>query len=440
MIGLHNKKNFLKYSFLVAAFTISMLVFPNKVFAGFGVSPGILGRENVKPGQSFEQEIVMSRSNPDEDYEVLIETELDEMEGWITFDPGLKVDFPKGEKLLKVIARFSIPEAAAYKDYSGIIRFKASPKASAEGVSIVEGVRVDANISITEVDSPELRVRLLDIEDVVLGDKVKLLIRAENSGNVDIAPTRATLSIMDLQQNVIESLETTDIEIIPAFQTNDIYAEFPTELALGEYFADAKVYFGEDLLREERLVFRIIEKVIVPESTTEDESTTFITCDNYLIFIISIVAVIATCVVVISKKVKESKKKRVILITLLVTLLIVIGMGFFKHIKCRGMISEVSEDTKEESIEGAATERGVAIFDTVVGLDEAEPRETTIKDGVLYYEVYESPDFDSKVIYYAVENEQLDFLEEKAKWYRVILEDGTVGWLPKISVKSVDTE
>ena len=118
-------KSLLKVGMVLVISVVSMLMFPCKAFAGFGVSPGILGKENVKPGQSFEQEIVISRSDADEDYVVLIETELDEMEGWVTFEPGLRIDFPKGENILKVIAKFSIPETASYRSYTGIIRFKA---------------------------------------------------------------------------------------------------------------------------------------------------------------------------------------------------------------------------------------------------------------------------------------------------------------------------
>lgn len=56
------------------------------------------------------------------------------------------------------------------------------------------------------------------------------------------------------------------------------------------------------------------------------------------------------------------------------------------------------------------------------------------------YLIYESASTDSKPLYTANEDEEFDVQEERGDWYKVLLKDGTYGWLQKSIVKSKLTQ
>jgi hypothetical protein len=52
------------------------------------------------------------------------------------------------------------------------------------------------------------------------------------------------------------------------------------------------------------------------------------------------------------------------------------------------------------------------------------------------YEVYEKPDVNSDVIYFASEGEKLIVLDEKEGWYWIVLRDSRTGWISNTDISS----
>lgn len=65
-------------------------IFTTPALAGFGVSPADISNNHLKPGDNFEKEITLSRSDINEDLKVTIETDLKEAEDWFQFEPVIK--------------------------------------------------------------------------------------------------------------------------------------------------------------------------------------------------------------------------------------------------------------------------------------------------------------------------------------------------------------
>lgn len=240
----------------------ALILLSRSVYAGIGVSPAEFNNSRLKPGTSVSQVFTLSQAEPEEDLKVFIEVE-GEIASWIAFDQGEEFIIPAGEQTYETAVTITVPEDAELKTYQSIMRFKVQPAAESElveGVSIVTGARIDINIAVTNQDYIEFIVRNLDIADVTGGNPVVVQAKIENVGNIEAAPTKATLDILDLNENLLESLENSNIPSISPNEIEIIDIPFDSSLGEGEYFADVIIYLEGEELRKERLVFRILEK------------------------------------------------------------------------------------------------------------------------------------------------------------------------------------
>ena len=431
----------------------SMFLFAVPVSAGFGVSPSNIYHEYLKPGGHFEQKITLSRSDPEEDLEVLVQPALEEMRDWFKFDPGMKFTFPKGQNRISLTAIVDVPADAPYKTYQGIIRVKAMTKESvAGGVAVVKGARVDVELVTTKVNVTEIEVRQMKMRDVVGGETLKLEIEAVNKGNTDVALS-AKVKVLNLQMQTLEELEDSEVGVLKPNETKTLVAEFETKLGQGEYFAEASVLGEGVVVRKERLVFRISERLKIEEIIIKPERWgefgKLITDRSYVRRVIGEI-ILATMVVLLvwyGKKwwllaLLALKAKRYLAVKILIGLLILAGL--WVGVKQLGELrqgEEVEQDT--ELIESPKGTSGVDVTTGdgwVEGLSTGEnDRVAVIGETDRAYPVYSEPDSQSRVVYYAKEGEDLRVLEERAQWYRVVLPDSTSGWLSKTSVKSTES-
>lgn len=445
------------------------LLSATSVEAGFGVSPTNIYNEFLKPGAHFEKTITISRSDPDEDLEVVIEPSLGEIESWFTFDEGMKFTFPKGETRKSFNVIIDIPENASYQDYEGVIRVKAyNPAGEVKGVSIVKGARLDVDLVTTEENITDLLIRSLRMLDSVDGEPLKLEIVGENTGNVVAKPT-AKIVIKDLLMNDLETLEDLEIGSIEANETKTLYAEFNSTVPEGEYFVEAEVQLDGKVLRKERLVFRVVgqrENIQTQEDVSSYSFADFIK-ENWIY--VSFGFVLAALVYLILTKLWESKKaeknKEAIWAVFLgskvltrIVLSIFVAFLFSWLLKYINL-SDADSLVVDQEVEKADDEEEVNLDITIdqevepgteVGgvkgakTKEEEAVDATViqyrgEDGEVRYTIYAEPDINSAAIYYAAEGEDLLVLEENSKWYRVEIPDGTDGWLEKTSVKSSES-
>lgn len=461
-------KKFKTYLIIEAVlFIVGFSLFVPKAYAGFGVSPGGIFNDHLKPGAHFEQELVISRSDPDEELIATIEPELGEMSSWFKFDPGREFLLPYGEERTTVKVIVDVPTAADYKSYQGFIRIKAQPKEHPQGVSVVKGARIDVGLVASEIDVRQLLVRAVDVSDTKEDEPFDLSLRIENVGNEDLAPTVVTLDFLDLREKLISASRESDWDQVPAYATETITAKIPHELPVGEYYVDVKVFLGEDVLREERLVFRVEEKeeVVGPLVTQKQISNGECEDEGWLALLqnkpfMSLLMVVFAGMVVMGWMNNQARKKetqgegqeqsKMTIVTYSVLGLIVALVGVWLFLVNQDDYQLVVDRCPDYSYENNVVQlvhptTVPVIFPDVMGAQQtapppqrvqpADPLTVVSTEGQNGYNVYKSPQITAPIVYVASEDQVLDVVTETSEWYQVRLPDGGVGWLPKANVK-----
>jgi hypothetical protein len=431
---------------------LSSVFFPAKVFAGFGVSPAIIKNEYLKPGSHFEKEIFLSRSDPDEDLEILVEPDLEEMSQWIKFEPGNKFIFKKGENLFRLKAIFDIPQDAPYKRFSGAIRVKAQDVGGAEqgGVSVVKGARLEVNLVTTEIDITDLSVRAIKVlEEVQPGEPLKIGLTIENTGNTPAAP-RCEIEITTLNSEPLETIESEPIEMVPAMQVKEVVALFHPSEGEGEYFGNVKVFIGSKVLREDKVVFKVLGAAAPAPTTASSEETPasgFISNiripKEFLLPTVAGVLFLAIVVGLIVAGLKTQNKVRKLIFLIAAGAIILVSLTVGVTVLIVSNLGKVGQqqaaETQEEQVMGTFVEE--QSLEPTPAVESAEskspftPLVVIDPDGEQLYNVYNQPDMGSAVVYTALEGEELTVLEEQARWYRVELPGGASGWIPKENIK-----
>lgn len=431
----------------------------HKVLA-FGISPAGIYNDRLMPGAKFEQSFTVSRSLEEkEDLIVLVEPDLGEIASWFSYEPSQSFDFPGNKSEVKLTIKVSVPPDAALKSYDGFIRVKATTKEKNTGVSIVKGVRMDVNLLTSNIVVSDLLVRAMRFADVKEGEPLSLTLTIENKGNVAVAPSKATVEVLNLNQEPIGTLTTDKADKVDANQTEDIVMDLPLTVALGkgEYFGVAKVYLGEKVLRQERLVFRVLEKTGEDMGGVEDGKTakqkvtlnlgikigTYTVCYG----LISLGIVLLILLALLPDKIKG--KKRLVLVALAVVCLLTGGWCYLS--KQKKTVTEVPQEKIDVPVSKKVDEPMVVtelatpsgtVKGAMVELREREVIEPVVisdSTGRPSYYVYEKADTSSRPIYAAREGESFKVISETSLFYNVVMEDGTSGWLPKAFVKDRET-
>ena len=431
------KINKLLFLFLIL---LLPLVLVKPVFAGFGISPAEIYNDHLKPGAVFEKEIVISRSEADEDLKVVIETDLGEAESWIKFEPSKEFVFPKSERRKTIKAIITVPKNVETKNYQGVLRIKASSMdSSGSGVSIVQGARMEVTLVTTSLNVNILNVKGTRLPDVDWQQPLKLFVNIENSGNTEIAPEKIILEIQDLNKSPIETQETTKIEKIGPNTTKEIFVEFKNNLSGGEYFGIVKVYSDSREIYSDRLVFKVngTDKALSQNKPTKSSFIgRFINLvknnKTESVAVVSIITLPTLIWYVLSKKSKKIILKKIFFIFTLFYLSISFIILNNYHQK---RISNMARPGDIGSVQGEVTE---------ITPTKTQPPTTDNNSPLIVnqdtpgYPIYRTPDLSSEIVYTASENEDLSVIDEKEGWFYVSTGNGTGGWLPKTSVKKTE--
>jgi hypothetical protein len=265
-------------AFLVFCF---LLLVANIVQAGFGISPPLVKSDRLIPGSHYEQKILLLRSDPDEDLKAEIAVDAPEIENWISIEPGKEFILLKGELQVPMFVKVDVPKDAEFKNYKGYIRVRTSSVEAEEkgGVAIALGARIDIDLTVVKEEIFDFLVRQISIPNLEEGlelwrfhfpGKIKVLMLIENKGNVKIAPSKVTLDVYDLtRKNLLQSIEDKTLKKIEPFETKEILAEFSTKLSVGQYYAEIKIFKGEEISKEGQTIFTIFERGTLPSEAKE---------------------------------------------------------------------------------------------------------------------------------------------------------------------------
>lgn len=254
----------------VLRFLVIGLIFlfnANIVFAGFGISPPHVINDKLTQGSYYEQKIVLSRGQPDEDLKTEITIDAPEIEDWISVEPASGFILPQGEQQVEMIVKVNVPKDAEYKNYKGIIRVKTSSleEPGAGQVSVALGARVDIDLTVSKEVYINFKVRAIKILPIELKpwplswfNKIKVLIKVENLGNIKGSPTKVQLDVYDVNnEELLELKDDTSLEKIEPFETKEISANFSTKLNPGQYWSRVKVFKADEIKREEKIMLTV---------------------------------------------------------------------------------------------------------------------------------------------------------------------------------------
>lgn len=250
--------------FLVA----SVLLFSaNTVLAGFGISPSQVINYNLLPGSHYEQTISLVRTDVSKEAKVEVTINAPEIGEWLTIDKGLSFTFAPGQKQVFMTVNVDIPEDAELGNYKGTIAVRVAPEQIEEGgtVTIALGAQIDVDLTVVEEKFFDFIVRSLDVLDLEEGSPIKVLLKIENIGNIEDSPSKVHLDVYDiLGETLLESGDDTSLDSIKPFEIKEIFTEFPTKLGVGQHWSEVKVYKDEEIVREGRIFFSIVEREALP--------------------------------------------------------------------------------------------------------------------------------------------------------------------------------
>ena len=261
-------------------FFLLMLVLPvlffgtgiTEVFAGFGITPPYVSNTSLTRNSTYEQQILLVRSDAVTDQRAEITIDAPEIQDWIEIVEGDEIKLPRGVQKVPMTVRIMVPSDAEFKDYGGAIRIRTLPdgeEVTQGAVSISLGALVDIDLSVIDRVIKDFRVRKISAPDLNEGSKIGWLyfpgkirfdVLLENTGNVDVAPSSVEFRIYDRAGKVLleETKSKGSIDTVPPYGTETITAEIPTRLEAGSYIARYTVYNGDEIKQEGDLSLNIL--------------------------------------------------------------------------------------------------------------------------------------------------------------------------------------
>ena len=241
--------------------------------AGFGISPPYLKNQQLAPGSKYEQNIMLLRSEAEEELKATVKINAPEIESWITIDKGYEFNLPKGQYQVPMAITVNVPKDAELGNYKGNINIKISSVGGSggTGVSIALGARLDVDLVVTNVIYSDFIVRMASIPDFEMLSwpwnwnifshflhRTRVVLNIENLGNVKTAPSKVTLDTFDITKNrLLETASDNSLKEIEPFATAETTAYFPTELGVGQYWGRVKVYKGNTIINAYEIAFTI---------------------------------------------------------------------------------------------------------------------------------------------------------------------------------------
>lgn len=239
--------------------------------AGFGITPPYVRNTSLTRNSIYEQQILLVRSDPKRELIAEVSIDAPEIEPWIEIVEGNEIALPAGEQKVPMTVRLVVPDDADFKQYSGKIRIKTTPPdedIERGVVSIALGAQVDIDLTVIDREIFDFRVRKIGADDLNAGHKVGWLyfpgkirfdMLIENTGNVDVAPSRVDFSIYDFSGDTLleETSSLGRMEKVEPFGTGEVTAEIPTRLPPGSYLARYEIYNHDELKQEGELTLTI---------------------------------------------------------------------------------------------------------------------------------------------------------------------------------------
>lgn len=240
--------------------------------AGFGVTPPYVRNTSLTRNSTYEQQILLVRGDPNIPLKATVVVDAPEILDWIEIVEGTEFELPRGEQKVPMTVRVKVPSDAEFKNYTGSIRIKTGSIDDAVGagaVNISLGAQVDIDLNVIDREIKDFRIRKISISDLNEGHKfawlyfpgkIRFGMLLENTGNIDVAPSKVQFRIFDATGNVLleDVKHKGKITKVAPYATQEIVAEIPTRLPSGTYIARYQVYNDDELKQEGEVNLNIL--------------------------------------------------------------------------------------------------------------------------------------------------------------------------------------
>lgn len=240
--------------------------------AGFGITPPYVKNTSLIRNSTYEQQILLVRGDPNTAQKAEVTVDAPEIASWIQIVEGEVIPLPRGEQKIPMTVRITVPDDAEFKTYEGSIRIRTVPddgEVAQGAVSISLGALVDIELTVIDKEIKDFRVRKVSVGELNEGHKfwwlffpgkVKFDMLLENTGNVDVSPSKVEFKIYERTGAVLLE-ETKNIGRVPKikpYATETVGAEIPTRLPAGSYVARYKVYNDDEVKQEGDLSLSVV--------------------------------------------------------------------------------------------------------------------------------------------------------------------------------------
>ena len=243
-------------------FLFLLLILINVVNAetiGVGISPPRIYADNLLRGSHFEKEISLSKTVTNEDFIVAIDVD-GQLSDWITVDKGSTFTFPKEIQAIPLVFSIDVPHNAAYGYYETKINVRIKPKQIIGGINTEIVLPIDVNITVADKEVVDYAIKYVRIPEVSQRSPIEIFLTVENKGNVKVKPSKVAVEITDKFRT--SSLQTTDhknLDYVEPFTKQEIKIKVSNRLLPEQYWANILVYDDEVLIKEDSVIFDIIE-------------------------------------------------------------------------------------------------------------------------------------------------------------------------------------
>ncbi len=242
--------------------------------AGFGISPPFVKtKKPIFPGSHFEQTVTLLRSDSEDELMARIKVDAPEIADWISIEQGTEFELPANQLQVPMHVIVDVPDDAEIGNYQGYLNIQIVPKQRSldGGVAIALGARVDIELTVTDEPFVDFSIRNISIPDLhklnkpwdwkffsYLFYRLNVVLRIENTGNVPVSPTKVHVDVYDLtEKKLLESYDDTRFDKVAPFATEEIKADFPTKLGVGEYWAKIRVYQENEIIHKDKIIFAV---------------------------------------------------------------------------------------------------------------------------------------------------------------------------------------
>lgn len=255
------QRRFIQGAAGIAVAAIFVLLPPLTAFAGFGISPGVVEIDNALRGSSFNKVFVLSRSNPETNLLIKVQTS-GEIADWFQFEKGSQFTYPAGKQQFPVKATISVPPGTPNGAYSGEVRFtgieqQTKTDSQEAAVNVQLGAIAQVKLTVTDKEIKSFRVLGVQVAQAVVGKPLLLGINIQNTGNVKVQPDHLVVEIFDKFQKIqLGQFRVTEFEgWAPVQNTARINAKVPWSIPEAEnYFAIVSVFDHQNNLVERATV------------------------------------------------------------------------------------------------------------------------------------------------------------------------------------------